>query len=482
MRKKFLTNVFILLALNVLIKPFWILGVDRAVQNTVGNFQYGVYANLFGFSLLFVVLLDFGINNFTSTTIAKDHSIIDHQFSTLFPVKIFLSIAYFLVTLFIGFIYGYRGNDLILLAVMLFNQILAFFILYFRSNVSGLQYFRTDALLSVVDRSLMIIFCGLIIWLSLAKVNIETFVYAQTCGYILSTFICFIILKPHLKTIHFNIDKAVLAKLFKDAYPYALLALMMTLYTRSDIILIKKIYPNGDLENGIYAKANRLLEASNMLAAMVATMLLSLFAKIISQKDELQKMVKTSMSILIAPATMLAIFCSVYKFEIMNMLYKNVVDESAEIFGIVIFSFIPMCTMYIFGTLLTANGNLKILNIAVAIALLINITLNLFLIPIYGAYGAAIAAIITHSVVAISCFIYSRKVLNLNISLLTIGQYLFFAIVFSLILYFIRQAEIKLVIAAIISGFAGISLMFISGILNYRAIVQLIQNRMKGIF
>jgi O-antigen/teichoic acid export membrane protein len=479
MQKKFLTNIFILLALNLLIKPFWILGVDRAVQNSVGNFQYGIYANLFGFSLLFVVLLDFGINNFTSTTIAKDHDAINQQFSTLFPVKIFLSIVYFFVTSLVGYMYGFRGHDLFLLAMMLLNQILAFFILYFRSNVSGLQYFRTDAILSVIDRTLMIVFCSLIIWSSLAKITIETFVFAQTVGYVFSTIICFMILKPHLSHIHFNIDKSVLKKLFIDAYPFALLALIMTFYTRLDIILIKKIFPNGDIENGIYAKANRLLEASNMLAAMVASMLLSLFAKIISQKEELQKMVKTSMSIMIAPAIMLAIFCSIYKVEIMNILYKNILDESSEVFGIVIFSFIPMCTIYIFGTLLTANGNLKILNIIVSIALLINVCLNVFLIPNYGAYGAAVAAICTHSFVALFSFIYSKKVLELNISLLTIGQYLFFAIVFSVILYFIHQEEIKILLSIVISGLAGLSLMFISGILNFRSIFQLVSSRIK---
>ena len=479
MQKKFLTNVFILLALNLLIKPFWILGVDRAVQNAVGNLHYGVYANLFGFSLLFVVLLDFGINNYASTTIAKDHHAINSQFSTLFPIKLFLSVVYFFVTLSLGYIYGYRENDLMLLAVMLFNQILAFFILYFRSNVSGLQYFRTDALLSVIDRTLMIVFCSLIIWSSLANITIETFVYAQSFGYILSSVICFLILKPHLTHIHFTIDKLTLKKLFKEAYPFALLALIMTFYTRLDIILIKKIFPNGDIENGMYAKANRLLEASNMLAAMVSTMLLSLFAKIISQKVELQKMVKTSMSIMIAPATMMAVFCSIYNYEIMHVLYKDTSDDSAKIFGMVIFSFIPMCTIYIFGTLLTANGNLKILNLAVTFALIVNVCLNLFLIPSLGAYGAAIAAICTHSIVAFLSFVYSKKVLLLDISLFNITQYVLFGIIFYLIVYFIHQSDISLIIGLIVSGSVGISFMFISRILSYRSLLQLFSSRTK---
>ncbi len=35
MQKKFITNLALLLLLNLLIRPFWILGIDRAVQNAV---------------------------------------------------------------------------------------------------------------------------------------------------------------------------------------------------------------------------------------------------------------------------------------------------------------------------------------------------------------------------------------------------------------------------------------------------------------
>ena len=50
MQRKFVTNLALVLALNLLIKPFWILGIDRAVQNAVGTEQYGFYYAIFNFS------------------------------------------------------------------------------------------------------------------------------------------------------------------------------------------------------------------------------------------------------------------------------------------------------------------------------------------------------------------------------------------------------------------------------------------------
>ena len=52
MKRKFVTNLILLLFLNLLVKPFWILGIDRTVQNLVGDESYGLYFALFNFSLI----------------------------------------------------------------------------------------------------------------------------------------------------------------------------------------------------------------------------------------------------------------------------------------------------------------------------------------------------------------------------------------------------------------------------------------------
>jgi len=64
-----------------------------------------------------------------------------------------------------------------------------------RSNVSGLQMFRTDSFLSVLDRALMIIICGVLLWGNITeeKFRIEWFVYAQTVAYLLTLIVSFVI-------------------------------------------------------------------------------------------------------------------------------------------------------------------------------------------------------------------------------------------------------------------------------------------------
>jgi O-antigen/teichoic acid export membrane protein len=58
-------------------------------------------------------------------------------------------------------------------------------------------------------------------------------------------------------------------------------------------------------------------------------------------------------------------------------------------------SLIPMAGAYIIGTLLTANGSLKYLNIIALAGVTSSLIINGILIPKLGAYGAAITCLIT---------------------------------------------------------------------------------------
>lgn len=79
----------------------------------------------------------------------------------------------------------------------------------------------------------------------------------------------------------------------------------------------------------------------------------------------------------------------------MEGLYTSGGVYSGNILGWIIVSFIPVSGVYIFSSLLTAQGSLKALNRVYVWGVLLNIGLNLWLIPVYKAMGAAVANCIT---------------------------------------------------------------------------------------
>jgi O-antigen/teichoic acid export membrane protein len=399
LKRKFVTNLLLLVGLNLLIKPFWVLGIDRTVQNVVGAETYGLYFALFNFSMILNIFLDVGITNFNNRNISQHHFLLTKHLSNIVGLKLILAVVYTIFSLVIAAVIGYDNIQFHLLIFLILNQFLISFTLYLRSNIAALHLFRTDSFLSILDRTLMIIICSALLFTNMTDgvFKIEWFVYAQSVAYILTTAItlAIVITKSGRFTIHINYKFSLV--FLKKSYPYALLILLMAFYNRIDSVMLERLLPDpaGKQEAGIYAQAFRLLDAVAMFGALVGGLLLPMFSRMIKRKEPVGPIVNLAVMLLFVPSVIIAISSLLYDREIMGLLYHSHVDDSADMLGLLMTGFVGIATTYIFGTLLTANGSIKALNIMAASGMILNIILNLILIPRYFALGSAFASMVT---------------------------------------------------------------------------------------
>lgn len=435
MKRKFVTNLALLLLVNLLVKPFWVFGIDRSIQLTVGEGAYGMYFALFNFSLILNIVLDIGITNYNNRNISQHQFLLSKHFSNLVALKFILAIVYAIVTFTIAAIVGYRGSQLTMLIMLVFNQFLISFILYLRSNITALQKFKTDSLMSVVDRVLMIGICSILLWgnVTETKFQIEWFVYAQTVSYLAATLLGLAVLYPHIDKFKISLDYIFSRAILKQSFPYALLILLMAFYNRIDSIMIERLLPGGEHDAGIYAQGFRVLDAATMFAYLFAGLLLPIFSYMIKTKQHVGQIVRLAIMLLIVPALILSFSCFFFRHEIINLLYHHNDSYSVNIFGILILGFIPIATTYIFGTLLTANGSMKQLNTMAAISMTINIILNLILIPHFLATGAAIVSLTTQTFAALAQVYIAMRIFKFKIRIRQVVKFgLFIAIIFSM--------------------------------------------------
>jgi O-antigen/teichoic acid export membrane protein len=452
MQRKFITNLAIVLCLNLLIKPIWIFGIDRAVQNVVDPAAYGEYFVLFNFSFLLNIILDFGITNFNNTNIAQNNHLLTKHFSSIITLKLALAVLYILATLTCGILNGYDGRLTKLLLVLGFNQFLITFILYLRSNLAGLHLFKTDSFISVLDRLLMIGICGVLLWGHAADrtMDVMTFVYIQTGAYFLTATVTFFIVLAKTHTFRLTWNRPFSIMILKKSIPYAILVLLMTFFNRIDSVMLFRILPgtteadlngvSGAVQASIYAQSYRMLDATNMIAFLFSGLLLPIFSRMLKYKESIEPLVKLAFTLLITPAIIVGVSCCFYSNEIMQTLYskhanqsENVYQlfskQSAAVFQLLMWCFMCQSISYIFGTLLTANRNLKDLNILAGSCMILNISLNILLIPHLLAVGSAIAALATQFTMAITqVLIVQRKFkfrvnsrLLITIAVFTIG-------------------------------------------------------------
>ncbi len=432
MQKKFLTNLGLLLMLNLLVKPFWVLGIDRSVQNAVGAENFGFYFSILNFSFLFNILLDFGITNFNNRNIAQNSHLLNKHFSGILILKILLAISYVFITFIVGWIIGYNTGQFKLLAWIAFNQFLLSFILYLRSNISGLLMFKTDSFLSVLDRLLMILFCSILLWgnVTAQKFQIEWFVYAQTVAYGLTAMVAFLIVTYKASFRKLNWNRPFIVMILKKSFPYAVLVFLMAQYNRIDTVIIERLLPKGvgAEQSGIYAQAYRLLDAVNMIAFLFSVLLLPLFARMIKLHESVESLVKLSFSLLFTVSVIVAVGSYYYSTELMRWLYpqhseelvaayETRITESAYIFHLLMFAFVAISTTYVFGTLLTANGSLGKLNIVAGSGVVISLVINFLLVPQMQAIGSAWASLSAQFVTAIAQVIIAQRLFRFKLNL-----------------------------------------------------------------
>jgi O-antigen/teichoic acid export membrane protein len=332
-------------------------------------------------------------------------------------------------------------------------------------------------MISVLDRTLVIIICGLLLWGNVTdKVfRIEWFVYSQTVAYAVTALVTFGIVWYRAGNFRLQMDLQGFKKIIRQSFPFALLILLMTFYNRIDSVMLERILENGRQQAGIYAQSFRILDAAGMFAFLFAGLLLPIFSRMIKKGQDVGEMVRLSFTLIIVPAATLAGLGLFYGFEIMDWMYNEHIGTSSRIFPLLMFGFMAISTTYIFGTLLTANGNLRELNILASTAVLINIVLNLILIPEHQALGAAISSLVTQVYMALLQVIISIIKLRLISDYGFVTRLVVFVLVLFLLGYLAGRFMANWYQGAILMILSSLALMFITKLIRFKDLYRIIR-------
>jgi O-antigen/teichoic acid export membrane protein len=211
----------------------------------------------------------------------------------------------------------------------------------------------------------------------------------------------------------FYFDRQFSLQVIRESIPYALLIVLMLFYTRSDSVILERLHENGRFEAGVYAQGFRLLDALYMFGMVFVMLLFPMFSRILKQsKKDILPLLQTSGNLLIGGSAVIVIALYFNSETVLNWIYDANISESSKSFKWLMLGFFSLSINFIFGTLLSANGNFKVLNYLAAIAVLVNVGLNIILSPVYGSEGAAFIFFLTQTGVSITQFILVKKIIG----------------------------------------------------------------------
>jgi O-antigen/teichoic acid export membrane protein len=401
---------------------------------------YGEYYIVLNLSLVFGVLLDIGIQSFNNTHVASDPLFFKKNLKTLIGLKLILSLVYFGIVLILGWA---KQVNVSLLMIVAASQIITSFILYFRSNINGLHHYKIDSFLSVSDKFFGIILCVLLYWFQ--WINVFYFAMAQLLALCVTLLIALyynIKFYAEIRAMAYKVNTAEVKLLIRKSLPFALLFALMGLYTRVDVVLMNILLDNPNYYSSLYAQSYRFLDASSMFAMLFAGLLLPMFAKLLTNNEDIKPLTKTATTILLLTALVVGMGSMFYNERIMKMMYDYadvaVWQYSSQTFKIIMLSFIPMALIFVFSTLLTAQKDIYYLILFAAIALMVNLLLNFILIPSYNILGAAVATLVTQSVFALLCLFRCSHLYQFKVSLSLVARYGLFVICLFGVFFFVK--------------------------------------------
>ncbi|MCH2198377.1 MAG: oligosaccharide flippase family protein [Flavobacteriales bacterium] len=417
MQRTFLTNLSLLLLLNLMIKPAYLLFVETEVQNRVGAEVFGNYAALLNLSFLLNIFLDLGINTFTSRSVARKQHMVASYFNSVALLRLSLVALYFVLLIGAALILQYEGADLKLLAWLGLNQLLSASILYLRSNLSGMMLFSRDAVVSVLDRAILLLGLGAVLFASPAEegFNIYLLVYGQTIAYAVGMVVALVMVIQKAGKIQLRWKPRVNRVILKESLPYALLVLLMMVYYKTDSVMLERMLPDGDYHSGVYAMGYRLFEASNMVGFLFATLLLPLLSKQLKHKEDTTPLVSNAFRLILVGGSIMSFTCALWPSEILSLVYDAEIEAASSPFMLLMISFFFMMMTYLWGTLLTANGDMKAMNRIAGSAVILNIVLNCILIPEHTSTGSALASLATQILVAIVQIILCYRLVKIKL-------------------------------------------------------------------
>ena len=353
--------------------------------------------------------------------------------------------------------------------------------------------FKQDSILSVFDRVLAIVLMSLVLWsgwFPKEKFNILWYLQAQTLAYVCTLAFALIVVLRHVEQLSFKINFQFFKEILRQSLPFALLVLLMSVYSRIEPFLLERLLDDNGVQAGVYSRAYRLFDAGNNISNLFAIMLLPMFAATLKNKLELNNLVKTSFNVIVAMAGIVLVMCVFYRQEIMQMMYRPEETETtaayllrigqyANVFPLLMGSFFCLSTTYVFGTLLTANGSLKQLNLVAAAGVVINILLNLIVIPRFQSVGAACTSLCVQATTAFLQYLIAKRILKLELGTPYWLHLLLFAIAISVITFLIKQLNINWLLSFIMAFALNCLAIFATRLLSLKEIAGLIRPKEK---
>lgn len=372
------------------------------IARYLGPEDYGKYAFAISFVTLFMVLADFGMRPLLVREVARNNQLAEKYLANFLTLKIWLTLVLFGAVALAAWIYGTPLNLFILIMIAAAEIAANSFSEIFRGIFQAFERMKYEMTSRVLNK--VLILAGTIGVIILGLRTLSIMLVLLLAG-IVTAIYTIIVCRKYFARLKLAFDKVFLKEAFKQSFIFAITNVFISIYFKIDSVMLEKM--RSVAEVGYYNTAYELVFAFMFVPTIFSAAIypvLSRFYK--DDPGKIQNLVARFLKYYTLTAVALTVFLILLGAPLIHLFYGAQYDPSIILFQQLVVVLIFVFLNYLGGTLLNASNKQIVTTIAAGICAGVNIALNLWLIPAYGASGAAVATIITEAILCLITFIY----------------------------------------------------------------------------
>jgi len=377
--------------LNLLVKPGWVV-VENLVQDRLGHQAFGTFTALFTLASVMAAVSDLGTTQLTTKRVAANPAFLTEYFPTLVPLKGGLSVLFLGVVVAMGWMLGYRGHTLTLLTLIEIGMLLAQYTLFLRGVLQAHQRFNTDALLSVLEKFLLL---GLVLGLIPIGITLNNYVAARSVAIGFTFVVLYGLMKRLYGQVKLKLRWEHARTVLQASLPLALITLVYGLNERIDMLMLERMV--SAREASYYAAAYRWGDTVMMYLWTILPLFFAKFAYVFDKPDEQRDVLWFGQRVVTVPMLLVCAFV-LFRGEVLFWQFTH--STAPEITRMVLCLKILFASVLIhaffaiYSTLLTSTNHERAVSWLVVASTVLNVVLNVLLLPTLGAVAGAINTLV----------------------------------------------------------------------------------------
>jgi O-antigen/teichoic acid export membrane protein len=377
----------------------YILGffINIYIARYLGAEGFGILSLALALTGIFAIFTELGLNTLTIRDIARDKSLKDNYVTNTAIIKVFLSFLTFGLIILTVNIIGYNSEVAYVIYIITVSIILGAFTSIFNSIFQALQKMEYMSIGNILNAVLL--FAG-VLWGIYFKLDIFFFAAIYLIANSLVLIYSFLVYIWKFSIPQININLSLWKPKLKEALPFGITNIFGSIYYWIDSVMLSIMVGNEVV--GWYNAAYRLMFVFLSVYAVYMSSMFPVMSKFFKTSEEFLKLsYELSFKYLLIISIPIAVGTTLVADKVILLIYGNEFIPAILTLQILIWTIPFLFINGLSGNLLNSiNKQVTIMKVT-SIAAVINIILNLALIPRFSLIGSSVATVFTELVLLV---------------------------------------------------------------------------------